>query len=134
MPPHDVFAHCDLCVASFEMVDACLCQHFLHPHPDTPIEGGAHAADDLNNHNVRVNHMRARILVRHRHESREHGELETRVDGTHLGDVGRVQPVGEVRREPLRIQPEPDPEAVDVRVPGKSADGGRSLALWFGAR
>lgn len=55
-----------------------------------PHRGDTHAADDLDNQNVRIDHMRAWTLVSHSHESREHGELETCVDGAHLGDVGRV--------------------------------------------
>lgn len=61
----------------------------LSPLPK-PSQRGTHAADDLDNQNVRISHMRAWTLVSHSHESHEHGELETCVDGAHLGDVGRV--------------------------------------------
>lgn len=58
--------------------------------PPTPDRRDTHAADDLDNQNVRIDHMRAWTLISHSHESREHSELETRVDGAHLSDVGRV--------------------------------------------
>lgn len=59
-----------------------------------PLGGGerinTHATNNLDNYDIRINHMWARILIRHRHESCDHGELEKRVYGTHIGHVCRV--------------------------------------------
>lgn len=90
MPPQDVFAHCDLCVASFEIVDAYILLRQQSTLLLFPTKAATYTTDNLDNHDIRINRIRARSLVRHRHESCKHGELEERVDGTHIGHFCRV--------------------------------------------